>query len=117
MWIRIKSLKLFAHHGVYDFEKKGGGLYEFDVELRIPDSSGSHDELQETIDYALVIERVKSISDGRSYNLLEKLAGDVSIAVLSVSPLIEEVIVRVRKTKIPLDADLEYFEVENRVTK
>src|SRR5262245_45849445 len=106
MWIRIKTLKLFAHHGVFDFEKEGGGTYEFDIEVKVKGSLSEHDELGETLDYRLLIDAVKKVSGSHSYNLLEKLASDTAKAILSVSPMIEETILRVRKLRIPLDADI-----------
>jgi dihydroneopterin aldolase len=117
MWIRIKTLKLFAHHGVFDFEKEGGGTYEFDIEVKIKSMLSEHDELSETLDYRLIIEAVKKVSGSHSYNLLEKLASDTAKAVLSISPRIEEAILRVRKMRLPLDADIEYIEAEARAAR
>ena len=117
MWIRIKSIKLFGYHGVYEIEKKTGSTFEFDVDVRLFDMAGRTDELAETLDYTAIIDRVTKISDSRSYNLIETLATDICSSVINLSPLIEEVVVRVRKFTLPVEAELAYVEAERRIAR
>jgi dihydroneopterin aldolase len=117
MWIRIKSIKLFGYHGVYEIEKKTGSTFEFDVDVRLFDMAGRTDELSETLDYTAIIDRVTKISDSRSYNLIETLATDICSSVINLSPLIEEVVVRVRKFTLPIEAELAYVEAERRISR
>lgn len=117
MWIRIKSIKLFGYHGVYEIEKKTGSTFEFDVDVRLFDMAGRTDELGETLDYTSIIDRVAKISDSRSYNLIETLATDICSSVINLSPLIEEVVVRVRKFTLPIEAELAYVEAERRMSR
>ncbi|HEY6172478.1 MAG TPA: dihydroneopterin aldolase [Candidatus Kapabacteria bacterium] len=117
MWIRIKSIKLFGYHGVYEVEKKTGGTFEFDVDVHLFDMAGRTDELAETLDYTAIVDRVTKISDSRSYNLIETLATDICSSVINLSPLIEEVVVRVRKFTLPLEAELAYVEAERRISR
>lgn len=117
MWIRIKSIKLFGYHGVYEIEKKTGSTFEFDVDVRLFDMAGRTDELGETLDYTSIIDRVAKISDSRSYNLIETLATDICSSVINLSPLIEEVVVRVRKFTLPVETELAYVEAERRISR
>ena len=117
MWIRIKSIKLFGYHGVYEIEKKTGSTFEFDVDVRLFDMAGRTDELRETLDYTTILDTVTKISDSRSYNLIETLATDVCSSVINLSPLIEEVAVRVRKFTLPVEAELAYVEAERRMSR
>lgn len=117
MWIRIKSIKLFGYHGVYEIEKKTGSTFEFDVDVRLFDMAGRTDELRETLDYTGILDTVIKTSDSRSYNLIETLATDICSSVINLSPLIEEVAVRVRKFTLPVEAELAYVEVERRMTR
>lgn len=117
MWIRIKSIKLFGYHGVYEIEKKTGSTFEFDVDVRLFDMAGRTDELRETLDYTTILDTVTKISDSRSYNLIETLATDVCSSVINLSPLIEEVVVRVRKFTLPVEAELAYVEAERRMSR
>lgn len=117
MWIRIKSIKLFGYHGVYEIEKKTGSTFEFDVEVRLFDMAGRTDELRETLDYTTILDTVTKISDSRSYNLIETLATDICSSVINLSPLIEEVLVRVRKFTLPVEAELAYVEAERRISR
>ena len=117
MWIRIKSIKLFGYHGVYLVEKKTGSTFEFDVEVRLFDMAGRTDELRETLDYTTILDTVTSISDSRSYNLIETLATDICSSVINLSPLIEEVLVRVRKFTLPVEAELASVEADRRMSR
>lgn len=117
MWIRIKSIKLFGYHGVYEIEKKTGSTFEFDVDVRLFDMAGRTDELRETLDYTAILDMVTKISDSRSYNLIETLATDICSSVISLSPLIEEAVVRVRKFTLPVEAELTFVEAERRMTR
>jgi 7,8-dihydroneopterin aldolase/epimerase/oxygenase len=117
MWIRIKAIKLFGYHGVYESEKKTGSTFEYDVEIRLFDMAGRNDELTKTLDYTIVLDAVKKINDSKSYNLIESLATDVCEKVVNLLPLIEEVIVRVRKFKLPVEAELSYVEAERRMLR
>ncbi len=116
MWIRIKALKIFAYHGVYDFEKKLGGSFEFDVEVALA-SDVITDELRETVDYTALIELVKTISDGKSYNLIEMLASDICTAIIRSQERVNDVTVRVRKMTAPIEAEVRYVEVEAKATR
>jgi dihydroneopterin aldolase len=117
MWIRIKSLKIFGYHGVYEIEKKTGSTFEFDVDVRLFDMAGRTDKLGDTLDYTAILDTVSNISDSKSYNLIEALATDICSSIIALSPLIEEVIVRVRKFTLPLKAELAYVEAERRMTR
>lgn len=116
MWIRIHGLTLFAYHGVYDFEKKLGATFEFDVEVSL-DADVASDELRETVDYTQLIESVKKISGSKSYNLIEMLASDICSSIIADQPKVSEVIVRVRKMTVPIEADMKFVEAEARTKR
>lgn len=117
MWIRIKSIKLFGFHGVYDAEKERGSTFEFDVDVRLSDIGAQNDELTDTVDYTKIISIVEKKSSARSYNLIETLASDICRDVSDLSPHIEEVIARVRKYVLPIETELQYVEAEQRMLR
>jgi dihydroneopterin aldolase len=93
--VEVRNLRLYAHHGVHEHEKADGQEFVFDVELDVGER-GATDRLEDAVDYSAVAKLVQSISDARSYDLLEALASDVADALVDrFAP--ERVRVRVTK--------------------
>ncbi|MFC1490774.1 dihydroneopterin aldolase [Candidatus Latescibacterota bacterium] len=114
--IRVIGLKFSAKHGVHPEEKVLNQPFEVDVEVRT-DLSGPavSDNLDDTVNYSLIVNRVEEVVNGASCDLIEKLAG---LIIESVSELIKsgEVTVRVRKPNAPLKIPFETVEVELKRT-
>ncbi|MFC1651080.1 dihydroneopterin aldolase [Candidatus Latescibacterota bacterium] len=114
--IRVIGLMFSARHGVLPEEKLLNQPFEVDVEvttdLSVPAVS---DNLDDTVNYSLIVSRVEEVMNGVNCNLIEKLAG---LIIEKVSELIKsgEVIVRVRKPKAPLKIPFETVEVELKRT-
>lgn len=113
MIIRLHSIKLFAHHGVYEAEIKNGNHFEIDVEVEVPDTLGSEsDELSDALDYTKLYDTVRGVSENRRYNLLEAFSCDICMKILEVFPVIGYAAVKVRKLSPPMSSEIESVEVE-----
>lgn len=77
MLVALNNLRLLGHHGVHAHEKEHGQEFVFDVELDVGER-GASDEIDDAVDYSDVVRAVQEVSDARSYNLLEALAGAVA---------------------------------------
>lgn len=97
--IIIRDLELFGHHGLSPEERERGGLFSLDLELE--GGFGYKDQLEATVDYSMVIEKVKRINT-RSFKLIETFARAAAEAILGDFPLVERVQVRVKKLHPPL---------------
>jgi dihydroneopterin aldolase len=75
--VEIRGLRLFGRHGVHAHEKEQGQDFVFDVELDVGER-GVSDRLEDAVDYRAVALAVQSVSDERSYDLLEALAAGVA---------------------------------------
>ena len=110
--IRIINLKIPARHGVYDFEKDKDKLFELDAELfldlTIP---GKSDQLEDSVNYAEVVEFITDIFILKDRNLIESVAEDISNKLLLKYPL-KRVIIKVRKPHAPIKANFDNVEVE-----
>ena len=73
--IRIENLKIYAHHGVFDFEKENGQNFYlnavFGVELQ---EAGMTDDLDKTVNYALLCEEMENHMKAHSFDLIEAAA-------------------------------------------
>ena len=110
--IRIKSLKVEARHGVYEFERKKNGTFELDIELYLSlEKSGQSDKLEDTIDYKNIVSIATKAFAEKDYNLVEAAAESVCEKLLDALN-VAKVILRVRKPHAPINADFDTIEVE-----
>ncbi len=94
MIVEIHGLEIVGRHGVGETERRDGQPFLFDVTLEIAEPA--EDAIGATVDYRAVRDAIRELSDGRSYRLLETLAGAAAGAIAAAFP-VESVTVRVRK--------------------
>jgi len=111
--IIVGGIKFHAYHGLTKLERQVGVRCSIDVEMILDLAAAAHsDKLKDTIDYRAVHEMVINLGrNGRSYHLIEALAGQLADGLLSAFP-IEEVTVRVRKETPVLDGIVDYVGAE-----
>lgn len=97
--IIIRGLELFGHHGESAEEREWAQPFSLDLELE--GEFGHADELEATVDYSRVIERVKGINK-KSFKLIETFARTVTEVILKEFPQVERVKVQVKKLHPPL---------------
>jgi 7,8-dihydroneopterin aldolase/epimerase/oxygenase len=105
--IRVEGLKVFAHHGVFEFEKALGQEFVLDAWLTV--ESGLNDKLDESVSYALVAEVLTGDAKANPVNLLETLAHRLHSRVMEISPRILHATITVHKPNAPID--LEFSDV------
>ncbi|MBK7014266.1 MAG: dihydroneopterin aldolase [Sulfuritalea sp.] len=73
--IFIRHLRLDAHIGVYEWEKKSPQPVVFDIEFSLPSRDACNtDRIEDTVDYGEVIQLIRNFSLDRSFNLVEAMA-------------------------------------------
>jgi dihydroneopterin aldolase len=105
--IEVYGLELRGFHGALEEEQREGQRFLFDVRLVAHDAGIRSDKLGDTVDYTSVVERVRAVSDGQRFNLLEALAAAVADDLVEHFP-IAHVRVRVRKPEVLLEAPVEF---------
>ena len=111
--LSLLGMRWEATHGVLPEEKVEPQPFEVDLvlhaDLRV---ASDRDELAQTVDYGALYPLVAEIVTGRSFDLIEALAGAIASAVLDAtdSRLVDAVEVRVRKPEAPIDGDLDTVE-------
>lgn len=101
MIIKFKDLELDCFLGVYDYEqeKKRPIIINIVIDF-LDESSCKTDELSDTLDYDLIIKRVKYLVADKRFKLIEKLAFDILQIVFNADDRISQVEVTVDKSKI-----------------
>jgi len=110
--IRLANMSFYGYHGVHSDERQMGKKFYIDVELALDlSAAGRSDDLSQTVDYAQVYALVREIEAGKQYSLLEALAEDIAQRLLERFPA-QEVVVRARKTEVPVGGVMDHVEVE-----
>jgi dihydroneopterin aldolase len=100
--IAVRSITAHAHHGVYDWERERGQTFRVDAVLELDTApAAAGDDLEKTVNYAELAQRLHAVLTGEPVNLLETLAQRLADVCLA-NPLVDAVEITVHKP----DADL-----------
>jgi dihydroneopterin aldolase len=100
--ITLTGLTAHAHHGVYDWEKERGQTFRVDAVLELDTApAAAGDDLERTVNYAELAQRLHAVLTGEPVDLLETLAQRLADSCLA-DPLVDAVEITVHKP----DADL-----------
>jgi 7,8-dihydroneopterin aldolase/epimerase/oxygenase len=102
--LELHGLEIFGRHGALEHERRDGQDFLFDVLLEVPELAAQTDRLEDAVDYRLVAEVVREVSDSKAFTLLEALAQAVAEALLERFP-VRRARVRVRKRKLALPVE------------
>jgi len=106
MDILIHGLEVYGKHGVAPEEKILGQRLLYDVRLTMNDCPAAEtDQIDQTVDYAQVVDVLVSVATSASYALLERLAMVAARAILERFP-VDEVWVKVTKPHPPVPRSL-----------
>lgn len=82
--VYINGLQLYTLIGVYDFERHAKQRVIVDIELQANlKTPGKSDDVNDTLDYGKIAQRMADIADGASYQLLEALAEHMATTLLT----------------------------------
>lgn len=110
--IQIKGMRIFAYHGVGPEEKRDGQPFVLDIAMKADLSRARRsDDLEDTVNYAAVVEAVRAAFTAQSYDLIERAAQAVCDAVLEGFPPVQEVQVLLKKPEAPVSAEFDYMAV------
>ncbi|WP_434510836.1 dihydroneopterin aldolase [Desulfitobacterium sp. AusDCA] len=110
--IHLRRLTFFGHHGVMPEENVLGQKFIVDVDLYLNlRKPGLSDQVEDTINYAEVYEKIKAVVTGERYSLLERLAQRIADQILE-GFLCDSVRVEVHKPEAPIPGIFEDVSVE-----
>ncbi|MGB3692017.1 MAG: dihydroneopterin aldolase [Spirulinaceae cyanobacterium] len=96
--IKVSQIRCYGYTGYLQEEKVLGQWFEVDLTLWLDlTTSGSSDDLTQTLDYRQAISTVKQIVQTAKFDLIEKLATEIAKAILAIDPIQQ---VRVELTKL-----------------
>ena len=105
--IELNQMVFHAFHGVDPQERKVGNRFVVDLLLTLPlEKAMESDDLNDTVNYALVYEVVKKEMEIPS-NLIEHVAGRIVRSLHDRFPQISIVRLKLSKINPPIGADME----------
>ena len=81
--IFIREFRVDAWVGVYDWEKQRAQTLEMDIEIGLPPMARRTENIQDTVNYGEVVERVRKELAERKFRLLEALAEHVCAVIFA----------------------------------
>jgi dihydroneopterin aldolase len=80
-FIFIDDMRVDAHVGIFEREKAAPQTLEISLTFGVPDAAAQDDDIDKTIRYDAVIDRIRAELAARHFNLLETL-GEYVIGLL-----------------------------------
>jgi dihydroneopterin aldolase len=100
--IRLRGIECIGRHGVFAVEREQDQPFVVDLDLVVDlAKAGSTDALEDTLDYGVLVDRVRAEVEGRPRNLIESLAESIAGFCLEDSR-VRRAVVTVHKPKAPV---------------
>lgn len=103
--ITLTGLEVFAHHGVFEFERERGQRFLVDAELTVDlRGAAERDELHRTVHYGELSEAILAAVQRDPVDLIETVAERVAGVALGF-PGVAEARITIHKPDAPIDAE------------
>lgn len=114
----IDNLEVFANHGLFEEENKLGQKFIFDIECELNYKKAMFsDEMTDSISYADIAEVVVKTAMTNTFNLLERLAGEILKNIFTEFSQIENIKLKINKPGAPIKYHFEKCGVEVKVSR
>ena len=113
--LAIAGVECFAHHGVFDFERREGQTFVVDLVLGFDTrAAAATDDLAETVNYGTLVMDVKAAVERDPVDLVETVAQRIADVCLT-DTRVEWARVTLHKPDAPIDAT--YSDVALTITR
>ena len=113
--LAVTGIECFAHHGVFDFERREGQIFILDLVLAFDTRpAAASDDLHDTVDYGSLVTSAKAAVESEPVDLIETLVQRIADVCL-LDDRVEWCRVTVHKPDAPIDAS--YSDVALTITR
>jgi dihydroneopterin aldolase len=113
--LAVTGVECFAHHGVFDFERREGQVFVVDLVLGIDTRpAAASDDLADTVNYGTLVDDVKAAVERDPVDLIETVAQRIADVCL-LDTRVEWARVTLHKPDAPIDAT--YSDVALTITR
>lgn len=102
--LSVTGIECWAHHGVFDFEKRQGQVFKVDLALGMDTSpAAASDDLADTVNYGTLVADVVAAVERDPVDLIETVAQRIADVCLT-NPKVEWARVTLHKPDAPIEA-------------
>jgi dihydroneopterin aldolase len=102
--LSVTGIECFAHHGVFEHEKREGQVFLVDLVLGLDTlAAAASDDLHDTVDYGSLVAQVKAEVESEPVDLIETVAERIS-GVCLLDNRVEWARVTIHKPGAPIEA-------------
>jgi dihydroneopterin aldolase len=113
--LSITGIECWAHHGVFDFEKRDGQTFVVDLVLGMDTrAAAASDDLEDTVNYGTLVTDVKAAVERDPVDLIETVVQRIADTCL-LDTRVEWARVTLHKPDAPIDAT--YSDVALTITR
>ena len=110
--IALKNCTFHGFHGVLEEEKQQGQPFIVDAILHVANTQGIlTDEVDETLDYSIVFQRIEAIVTLKRYNLIERLAKEIANQLCDEFSELSRVEITIKKPQAPIKGMFDHVAV------
>ena len=111
--IIMKDMAFFGYHGVMKEERALGQKFIVSIELSLSlKEAGKTDDINKTVSYAEVYDKVKKLVENVKFMLLEALSENIALIILKDFQMVSEVSVEIKKPEAPIPGIFNYMAVK-----
>ena len=100
--LQVKGIRAYGYTGYFVEEQKLGQWFEVDLTFWLDlATAGQSDQLEDTLDYSIVVKLVQDIVQTAKFQMIERLAETISTAILDLNK-VEQVKVCLTKCQPPI---------------
>lgn len=104
--ITLEHMEFYGYHGCLPEERQQGQKFFVDAVLYLDlQAAGRHDDLAQTVNYAEVFTKIRSIVEGEPVNLIETVAERLAVMILQEYSRIVKVEITIHKPSAPIPGD------------
>ena len=116
--ISIRGLEISACHGVKDCEKINPQPFVFDADIQTDFFAAARaDNLDATVNYSSVCKLITSVTEGNTFNLIEKLSYGAAMLLAEKYPALSSVEVTVHKPRAPIGLPFDDVSITQKVSR
>ncbi len=102
--LSVRGIECFAHHGVFEFERREGQIFIVDLVLGFDTrDAAASDDLRDTVDYGTLVDAVKACVERDPVDLIETVAQRIADTCLATDR-VEWAEVTLHKPDAPIKA-------------
>ena len=116
--IYIENLEVFAYHGLFEEENKLGQKFIFDIICDVDYTKALvTDDMNDSVSYADIAQVVVNTATNNTFNLLERLAGEIVKQVFNNFSSINNINLKINKPNAPVRLPFTSCGVELQISR